>query len=56
MAVMGALVIGCLRNGLDLLGVHPFMQNVFIGSIIILIVFLGGLVRRRQELATRGTL
>ena len=56
MAVAGALVIGCLRNGLDLLGVHPFMQNVFIGSIIILIVFLSGLVRRRHELATRGTL
>ena len=56
MAVAGALVIGCLRNGLDLLGVHPFMQNVFIGTILILIVFLSGLVRRRHEMATRGTL
>jgi len=56
MAVAGALVIGCLRNALDLLGVHPFMQNVVIGSVIILIVFLSGVVRRRTELATRGTL
>jgi ribose/xylose/arabinose/galactoside ABC-type transport system permease subunit len=56
MAVVGALIIGCLRNALDLLGVHPFMQNVFIGSVIIIIVFLGGVVRRRNELATRGTL
>jgi len=56
MAVMGALIIGGLRNALDLLGVHPFIQNIFIGSVIILIVFLGGVVRRRNELATRGTL
>jgi len=56
MAVMGALIIGGLRNALDLLGVHPFIQNIFIGSVIILIVFLGGVVRRRHELATRGTL
>jgi ribose/xylose/arabinose/galactoside ABC-type transport system permease subunit len=28
MAVVGALIIGCLRNVLNLLGIHPFMQNV----------------------------
>ncbi len=56
MAVVGALIIGSLRNVLDLLGIHPFMQNVFIGSIIIVIVFLGGAIRRHSELATRGTL
>jgi ribose transport system permease protein len=56
MAVVGALVIGSLRNVLDLLGIHPFMQNVFIGSIIVVIVYLGGVVRRHGELATRGTL
>jgi ribose transport system permease protein len=56
MAVLGALVIGCLRNVLNLLGIHPFMQNVFIGSIIVVIVYLSGVVRRHSELATRGTL
>jgi ribose transport system permease protein len=56
MAVVGALVIGSLRNVLNLLGIHPFMQNVFIGSIIVVIVYLGGVVRRRGEAATRGTL
>jgi len=30
MAVLGALIIGCLRNALDLQGVHPFIQNVII--------------------------
>ena len=53
MAVVGALVIGCLRNALNLLGgFHPFMQNVFIGSIIIVIVYLGGTIHRNSELAT----
>lgn len=55
MAVLGALIIGCLRNVLDLIGVHPFMQNVFIGSIIIVIVFLSGMVHRRGELNARVT-
>jgi|HubBroStandDraft_5_1064220.scaffolds.fasta_scaffold103936_2 ribose transport system permease protein len=55
-AVVGALVIGSLRNVLDLLGIHPFMQNVFIGSIIIVIVYLSGVVLRRGELVARGTL
>jgi ribose/xylose/arabinose/galactoside ABC-type transport system permease subunit len=40
---------------LDLLGVHPFMQNVFIGSIIIVIVYLSGMVHRRGELTARVT-
>jgi len=56
MAVVGALIIGGLRNVLDLLGIHPFMQNVFVGSIIIVVVYLSGAVRRRGELATRGRL
>jgi ribose/xylose/arabinose/galactoside ABC-type transport system permease subunit len=56
MAVVGALVIGCLRNVLNLLGIHPFMQNVVIGSIIIVIVYLSGTIHRQSELATRGTL
>jgi ribose transport system permease protein len=55
MAVLGALIIGCLRNVLDLIGVHPFMQNVFIGSIIIVIVYLSGMVHRRGELNARVT-
>ena len=56
MAVVGALIIGGLRNALDLLGIHPFMQNVFVGSIIIVVVYLGGAIRRRGELAARGSL
>jgi ribose transport system permease protein len=55
MAVVGALVIGCLRNGLDLLGVHPFMQNIFVGTIIIVIVFASGALSRRGDRVVQGT-
>jgi ribose/xylose/arabinose/galactoside ABC-type transport system permease subunit len=48
MAVVGALVIGSVRNVLDLLGVHPFFQNVLVGTIIILVVFGSGLSRYRR--------
>lgn len=56
MAVVGALVIGCLRNALNLLGVHPFMQNIFVGTIIVVIVFVTGALSRRGERVARGTL
>lgn len=48
MAVAGALIIGSVRNVLDLLGVHPFYQNVFVGTIIILVVFASGISRQRR--------
>jgi ribose/xylose/arabinose/galactoside ABC-type transport system permease subunit len=48
MAVVGALIIGSVRNVLDLLGVHPFSQNVLVGAIIILVVFGSGLSRYRR--------
>jgi ribose/xylose/arabinose/galactoside ABC-type transport system permease subunit len=50
MAVAGALIIGSVRNVLDLLGVHPFFQNVLVGTIIILVVFGSGLSRYRRTL------
>jgi ribose/xylose/arabinose/galactoside ABC-type transport system permease subunit len=48
LAVAGALIIGSLRNVLDLLGIHPFFQNVLVGTIIILVVFASGLSRWRR--------
>ena len=32
------LIIGVLRNGLNLLSVSPFMQQVIIGAVIVLAV------------------
>ena len=33
--LIGALIIGVLRNGLNLLGVSSFIQQIVIGSVII---------------------
>lgn len=38
MALVGALIIGFLRNALNLLGLHPYYQNLIVGTIIIVIV------------------
>ena len=35
---MGVLTIGVLRNGLNLLGVSPFVQQVVIGLVIVMAV------------------
>ncbi len=37
--VIGALIIGVLRNGLNLMGVSPFIQQIVIGIVIIGAVF-----------------
>ena len=36
--IIGVLIIGVLRNGLNLLSVSPFMQQVIIGAVIVLAV------------------
>jgi len=38
MSMVGALFMGCLRNALTLLGMHPFFQNIFVGTAIIIVV------------------
>ena len=38
--LVGALIIGVIQNGLDILGVSPFYQQVIQGLIIIVAVFL----------------
>lgn len=44
--LIGALVIGVLRNGLNLLGVSAFLQEILIGVVIILAVFTDRIKRR----------
>jgi ribose transport system permease protein len=45
--VVGVLIIGVLRNGLNLLNVSPFLQQVVIGVVIALAVAADTLRRRR---------
>ena len=46
--LIGALIIGVLRNGLNLLGTPSFTQQVVIGSVIIISVLLDMALRKRQ--------
>ena len=36
--IIGVLIIGVLRNGLNLLSVSPFLQAVIIGLVIVMAV------------------
>ncbi|WP_163835779.1 ABC transporter permease, partial [Pseudomonas viridiflava] len=47
--LVGVLIIGVLRNGLNLLGVSPFVQQVVIGVVIALAVTLDTLRRRANQ-------
>jgi ribose transport system permease protein len=47
--LVGVLIIGVLRNGLNLLGVSPFIQQVVIGVVIALAVTLDTLRRRSNN-------
>jgi len=38
--VVGALIIGVINNGLDLMNVSPFMQMVVKGAIIVIAVII----------------
>lgn len=48
-ALLGAVTIGVLLNGLILLGVSPFIQKVLIGIVIILAVLFSERVRRKKS-------
>ena len=47
-AAIGALFMGCLRNVLTNLGMHPYFQNLFIGVIIIAIVAVAVFNKNRR--------
>lgn len=47
--VVGVLLIGVLNNGLTLINVSPYYQQVIIGTIIVLAVYLDQLIKRRRR-------
>ncbi len=47
--LVGALIMGVLRNGLNLLGVSSFLQQIVIGAVIILAVLIDTLLKRRRN-------
>jgi ABC-type xylose transport system permease subunit len=46
--LIGALVIGVLRNGLNLLDVSAFWQMIVIGTVIVAAVWIDTLRQRRE--------
>ncbi len=47
--VVGVLLIGVLNNGLTMVNVSPYVQQVIIGLIIVFAVYLDQLVKRRRR-------
>ena len=48
--VIGAFIPAVLRNGFILMGVQPFWQNVAVGAVLILAVYIDQVRRRRARL------
>lgn len=53
--VVGALILGSIRNGLDLLNVSPYMQQVTVGIIVVLALEIDVLRTRFEERVKRLT-
>src|SRR5262249_19147636 len=47
--LVGALIMGVLRNGLNLLGVSSFLQQIVIGTVIVVAVLLDTVLKRRHR-------
>ena len=47
--LVGALIMGVLRNGLNLLGVSSFLQQIVIGAVIIGAVLVDTMLKRQRE-------
>lgn len=47
--LIGALIMGVLRNGLTLLGISSFVQQIVIGSVIILAVLADMVLKAKSE-------
>jgi ribose transport system permease protein len=47
--LVGALIMGVLRNGLNLLGVSSFLQQVVIGAVIVVAVLLDTVLKREHR-------
>ena len=52
--LIGAVIMGLLANGCDLLGISPYVQQAVIGAVIILAVLLDELRKRRSPAAGIG--
>ena len=47
-STLGAIGIAAMRNALNLIGVHPYIQNLLLGSLIIFIVAVNVFLKKRE--------
>jgi ribose transport system permease protein len=47
-ALIGALMLGVLNNGLNMMGVSPYVQNIIKGLIILFAIYISRERRRRR--------
>ena len=47
--LVGALIMGVLRNGLNLLGVSSFLQQIVIGGVIVGAVLVDTILKRQRR-------
>ena len=47
--LIGALIMGVLRNGLNILGVSSFLQQIIIGSVIIIAVLFDTVIKKHKK-------
>jgi len=47
--LVGALIMGVLRNGLNLLGVSSFLQQIVIGGVIVIAVLLDTVLKKKNR-------
>jgi ribose/xylose/arabinose/galactoside ABC-type transport system permease subunit len=47
--LVGALIMGVLRNGLNLLGVSSFLQQIVIGGVIVGAVLVDTILKRHRR-------
>jgi ribose transport system permease protein len=47
--LVGALIMGVLRNGLNLLGVSSFLQQIVIGAVIVIAVLVDTVLKREKR-------
>lgn len=50
-SLIGALIIGVMNNGLNLLNVSPYYQQIFKGLIVVLAVLMDSASRRKRQAA-----
>lgn len=48
-AMIGVLIVGVIRNGMDILGINTYFQQILQAVIILVAVYIDGKVNRKNK-------